>query len=179
VTLYGVIGSMAVMAVGGGATGLLLAAGDAPTDMGGGLLGGGVGGLITGGGAIFFLIRRHDTALEKKDEKHDAAIKDLTTKFEAMLTKKDEQIVGIVNKFDGALREMREENQRNVERQFEHSKEVVAALEHVNTSLHELSGRVDALDGSKSHGSLPSSHPPGQSQKPPGKRPPGFGGSHP
>lgn len=67
---------------------------------------------------------------------------------------------------------MRAENQRNVERQFEHSREVVAALEHVNTALHELSGRVDVLDGSKTHPALPTQPPPPPARPRPRPQPP-------
>lgn len=120
----------------------------------GGLAGGvtGVGAL----GAIVWLINRHSADMEKKTECFSKALESSRTLLVSELTRKDAQITDIITKFDGALREMRAENQRNIERQFEHSREVVAALEHVNDSLLELSGRIKTLeDGSGTHPPLP------------------------
>ena len=131
-------------------------------------------------GVIAWILKSHKDELKEtreafsqretaRDALFNATIKEIVVEFKQALKETQAE-------FNRIHREMREENQKNIERQFKHSEEVVAALEHVTQSLEGLSQRIQKLEAEKDPGVFhPTPHypQPGQNpQNPPPPKPP-------
>lgn len=157
-----------------GAPPVLFAEGAAtPGDVVGGL--GGVAGL-SAVGVITWMMKQHKDELREtreefmrreqaRDQMFRDTIKEVVSEFKTALRGQQEDQ-------NRVLREMRNENQRNTERQFELSKEVVQSMELVNQSLLAMSHRLEALEEGgpfhqKPHYPKPGQNPLNDPPKPP------------
>jgi len=101
--------------------------------------------------AIIRLINQHQTNIEK-----------VTTEFRSVITAKDQQILDQGKEFqstvkelsarwEATIKEMRQEHQKNVDDQFQLSREQIEALEHVTAGLSDLKGGLNALKQTVDH----------------------------
>lgn len=140
-------------------------------------LGGTVGGIAGFGSLalVAWLIREHRSEMKETREefvKRETARDEMFNRtLTTVVTDFKESLKRIQEEAQRDRREMREENQKNIDRQFEHSSEVVAALERVNTALEQLNKnqvefahRLDAIDGGPK--SPPRQNPPRNPPRP-------------
>jgi methyl-accepting chemotaxis protein len=131
-----------------------------------------VGG-ITGLGSVAFIVwvmNRHQGELKDMRGELKETREDYSRRENARDTMFNGTVKEIVNEFKESLNKLQEDNQNNIERQFQTANQITSALEQVNRSLHELTSRMDAIEGgSREVPALPPhlSPPPGPN---PGRR---------